>query len=123
MADQPTVLIVEDDAELRMIYRQTLERENYQVVEASDGADAIQKTADFVPDVIILDMMMPHMGGPTLLQLLRQNPAMEKTRLVVITAYPNFRAAALKYNVDLFLTKPVRPIEIINAIKTALESD
>ncbi|KAB2862087.1 MAG: response regulator, partial [Anaerolineae bacterium] len=99
MADQPTILIVEDDAELRMIYRQTLERENYQIVEAMDGADAIQKTADFVPDVIILDMMMPHMGGPTLLQLLRQNPAMEKTRLVVITAYPNFREAALKYNV------------------------
>ncbi|MBI5930228.1 MAG: response regulator [Chloroflexi bacterium] len=123
MANQPTVLVVEDDAELRMIYRQTLERVNYQVVEAFDGADAIQQTAEFTPDVIILDMMMPRMGGPTVLQLIRQNPALEKTRLVVITAYPQFRESALKYDVDLFLTKPVRPIEIINAVKTALESD
>jgi CheY-like chemotaxis protein len=123
MATQATVLVVEDDAELRMIYRQTLERANYTVVEAFDGADAIQQTAELVPDVVILDMMMPRMGGPTVLQLIRQNPALEKSRLVVITAYPQFRDSALKYNVDLFLTKPVRPIEIINAIKTVLNGE
>jgi CheY-like chemotaxis protein len=123
MATQATVLVVEDDAELRMIYRQTLERANYAVVEAFDGADAIQQTAELVPDVVILDMMMPRMGGPTVLQLIRQNPALEKSRLVVITAYPQFRESALKYNVDLFLTKPVRPIEIINAIKTVLNGE
>jgi CheY-like chemotaxis protein len=123
MVDQHSVLVVEDDAELRMIYRQTLERAAYLVYDAQDGADAIQKLTEIVPDVIVLDMMMPRMGGPTVLQLVRQNPALEKTRLIVITAYPQFRDSALKYEVDLFLTKPVRPIEIINAIKTALEME
>jgi CheY-like chemotaxis protein len=122
MTSPTTILIIEDDEELRSIYRQALERENYIVHEATDGADALQRIENIKPDLIILDMMMPRMGGPTVLQILRQNPAFNHVHFVVITAYPQFRESALSYNVDQFLTKPVRPGDIVQAVQTALES-
>lgn len=116
-----TVLVIEDDAELRQIYRQALEREDYTIYEAVDGADALERLEEILPDLVILDMMMPRMGGPTLLQMLRQNPRFSQVRLVVITAYPQFRESALNYEVDQFLTKPVRPAEIVQAVRAALD--
>lgn len=117
-----TVMVIEDDAELRQIYRQALEREDYVIYEAVDGADALERLEEVSPDLVILDMMMPRMGGPTLLQMLRQNPRYNHVRLVVITAYPQFRESALNYNVDQFLTKPVRPAEIVQAVRSALDA-
>lgn len=122
MPSQKNILIVEDDEELRSIYRQALEREAFVVHEAADGADALEHLEKDVPDLAILDMMMPRMGGPTLLQMLRQNPALSEMRIVVITAYPQFRESALSYDVDQFLTKPVRPAEIVQAVRAALEN-
>ncbi len=122
MIDQAIILIVEDDSELRQIYRQALERHNYHILEAFDGADALEKINEVQPDLVILDMMMPRMGGPTVLQIIRQTPELANIRLVVITAYPQFRESALNYNVDQFLTKPVRPQEIVQAVQMALDS-
>ncbi len=122
MTSPVSILIVEDDEELRNIYRQALQREQYVVYEAVDGADALQQIDGIMPDLVILDMMMPRMGGPTVLQMLRQNPLYEKMRFVVITAYPQFRESALSYNVDQFLTKPVRPSEIVEAVRAAIEN-
>lgn len=123
MTNRAIILIVEDDSELRQIYRQALERYDYVIHEAFDGADALEKINDIQPDLIILDMMMPRMGGPTVLQIIRQTPELANVRLVVITAYPQFRESALNFNVDQFLTKPVRPQEIVQAVQMALNDD
>jgi CheY-like chemotaxis protein len=117
------VLIVDDDTELRKIYRQTLERNGYHVREAEDGARAIEMLSEEVPDLIILDMMMPRMSGSTVLKLLNENPSYGNVRLVVITAYPHFRDTALNFNVDQFLAKPVRPSDVVNAVRTALDGN
>jgi CheY-like chemotaxis protein len=122
MTSQTIVLVVEDDPILRQIYRQSLERRNYLIHEASNGEEALEKLKEISPQVIILDMMMPGMGGPTMLQKIRQNPELAKIRIVVITAYPQFRESALHYEVDQFLTKPLRPADIVKAIETALDS-
>lgn len=116
-----SILIVDDDAELRTIYRQTLERQGYNVAEAEDGVDAINKINTSKPDVLILDMMMPRMAGSSVLKMLSENDTLESIRRVVVTAYPNYRDTALSYNVDQFLVKPVRPLDIVNAVKTALD--
>jgi CheY-like chemotaxis protein len=116
-----TILIVDDDAELRSIYRQTLERQGYSVTEAEDGVDAINQINANKPDVLILDMMMPRMAGSSVLKMLAENDTLSSIRRVVITAYPNYRDTALSYDVDQFLVKPVRPSDIVNAVKTALD--
>jgi CheY-like chemotaxis protein len=122
MTSKTIVLVVEDDPTLRQIYRQSLERKNYLIYEASNGEEALEKLKEIKPQVIILDMMMPGMGGPTILQKIRQNPELAQIRIVVITAYPQFRESALHYEVDQFLTKPLRPADIVKAIETALDS-
>ncbi|NDJ85513.1 MAG: response regulator [Chloroflexi bacterium] len=119
---QIRILIIEDDEELRQIYRQALEREAYEIYEAADGTIAVDALESIQPHLIVLDMMMPNMRGPDVLEAIRQNPTLTDVRLVVITAYPQFRESALSYEVDQFLTKPVRPSEIVQAIKLALEN-
>ena len=118
---QSIVLIVDDDAELRRIYRQTLERSGYHVREAQDGVEAMEMLNTDIPALIILDMMMPRMSGSTVLKLLSENEKFANVRLVLITAYPHFRDTALNFNVDQFLAKPVRPSDVVNAVKTALD--
>lgn len=116
-----TILIVDDDAELRGIYRHTLERQGYNVAEAEDGVEAIKQINSSKPDVLILDMMMPRMAGANVLKMLAESETLESIRRVVVTAYPNYRDTALNYNVDQFLVKPVRPSDIVNAVKFALD--
>lgn len=118
---QPVILIIDDDDELRLIYRQTLERHDYEVLEASEGASAMQMIIQHKPDVIILDMMMPRMNGSALLQMLEDKKRFPPSRLIVITAYPHFRETALSFEVDQFLSKPVRPNDVINAVRAALD--
>lgn len=116
------ILIVEDDAELRQIYRSALEREDLDVYEAADGQAALDMFVEIAPDIMLLDMMMPRLSGEDVLIQLRDNPAAQNTRLVVITAYPQFREQALSYGVDQFLTKPVKPSEIVHAVLAALKN-
>lgn len=118
----PKILVIEDDIELRRIYRSALEREQFEVFEAADGEEGLQKFEEIRPDLIILDMMMPRVGGPAVLEALHNRPGGHNTRLVVITAFPQYRESALSYNVDQFLTKPVRPSDIVQAVIAALES-
>lgn len=114
------ILVIDDDPELRKIYRHTLERADYRVVEAEDGESALRIIHEAKPNVIILDMMMPKMNGEMVLQAIRQNPSLTDARLVVITAYPQYRESALHFGVDQFLTKPVHPAEIVSAVGATL---
>lgn len=118
----PKILVVEDDAELRKIYRSALERENIEVFEAVDGQDALDHFDAIDPDLVILDMMMPRISGEDLLPALRARPKGKNVRLVVITAFPQYREHALRFDVDQFLTKPVRPSEIVHAVRSALKT-
>jgi two-component system alkaline phosphatase synthesis response regulator PhoP len=115
-----SVLIVDDDKELRNIYRAILERADYTVYEAANGAEALQFLISQTPDVIVMDMLMPMMGGEAVMQRIRQMPALDDTRIVVLTAYPRFRESALYLEADQFLVKPIKPDDLLNSIAAAL---
>ena len=117
----PKILVIEDDIELRRIYRAALERENFEVFEAANGNDGLQKFEEIEPDLIILDMMMPVANGTVVLEYLAQQS--KQVRLIVITAFPQYRESALNYNVDQFLTKPIRPSEIVQSVLSALNAE
>ncbi len=115
-----SVLIVDDDAELRILYRKILERHDFNVQEAVNGAEALQYLMNHTPDLIIMDMLMPMLGGETVLQRIQQMPALSNTRIVVLTAYPRFREKAEYRHVAEFLVKPVTPQDILAAVWVAL---
>jgi CheY-like chemotaxis protein len=114
------ILIVDDDAELRALYRIILEREGFAVDESIHGAEALKYLGDHTPDLIIMDMLMPMLGGESVLRRIRQNPALSSVRLIVLTAYPRFRDALPPLPADQFLVKPITPEQMVIAVRRAL---
>ena len=81
------ILYVEDDADIRTIAKMSLEAVGgFTVQVASSGAEAIDIALDFMPNLILLDVMMPGMDGPTTMETLRKLPEFEKTPIVFMTA-------------------------------------
>lgn len=115
-----SVLIVDDDKELRLIYRTILERAGYTVYEAGNGAEALQFLVNQTPDVMVMDMLMPMLGGEAVMQRIRQMPQLADMRVVVLTAYPRFRETAQHLEADQFLVKPIKPHDLLNSIAASL---
>ncbi|MCC6800103.1 MAG: response regulator [Anaerolineae bacterium] len=115
-----SVLIVDDDPALRAMYRIILERRGYIVDEAANGAEALRLLLNQTPDVIVLDILMPMLGGEAVLQRIRQMPALRDTRVLVLTAYPRFRDTASLERVDRFLVKPILPNDLVMTISEML---
>ncbi|HLU10392.1 MAG TPA: response regulator [Oceanobacillus sp.] len=113
------ILIAEDDFSSRHIYQQVLA--GFELVEATDGEQAIERLREQQFDVVILDMLLPRVQGTAVLEFLYQQPNAEKTRVVVITAHSGFNGLALREG-DLMLMKPVMPRQIRDAVHSLLVS-
>lgn len=118
-----SILIVDDDQELRRLYRTILEREGYTVDEAANGAEALKYLMSYTPDVLVMDMLMPMLGGESVMKRIQQMPGLESMRIVILTAYPRFRESAHFLQADQFLVKPVKPSDMLQAIEAALGVD
>jgi CheY-like chemotaxis protein len=87
-----TVLIVDDEAMVRDLYRLALERAGYLVLEAGDGAEGLQVVATSPPDIVLLDVRMPKIDG---LEMLRRLKAAESTRDIPVVMLSNFDEPSL----------------------------
>ena len=108
----PLVMIVEDDDGLRFIYRRVLEQTDVELMEAEDGATAIDKLATTIPDIIILDVLLPHVNGLEVLQYIATQPRLSEVNIVVVSANPRFENQAKEIFPVTFVTKPIRPAQI-----------
>lgn len=100
------ILLVEDDADIRLIARTALEGlGGYVVATASSGREALETAPGFAPDLILLDIMLPEMDGPTTLVALREVPALRSTPVVFLTARV--------LSSDLELYKPLGALAVI----------
>jgi len=80
------VLLVEDSKFLRMATEQSLSKAGYLVSTADDGEEALQVANDNLPDIILLDMMLPKISGPNVLKALKENPATMGIPVIVLTS-------------------------------------
>ena len=118
MADpaKTRVLVVDDAGLVRMYYRDVLERAGYEVDEALNGLEALEKLLVAPADLLIVDVNMPQMDGFTFLKVLRRQdlPVSGTPALVVTTeAGPQDLAAARAAGANFFLVKPVTPEDLI----------
>jgi type IV pilus assembly protein PilB len=105
-----TVLLVEDEEQLRRVMKDLLEREGYTVAEARDGVQALDQVDRFAPDVIILDLNLPGIDGYTVLAQLRSRSATRTIPVVVLTAKgdEDNEVRVFELGADDFITKPFR---------------
>lgn len=121
MADTKKVLLVEDDESVRQLVRVTLEMNGYEVVEATDGLEGLLMLDMHKPDAIVLDLMMPDVGGERMLAQLRSTPETKRTPVVIITGKPEVEPEVIGLvGRENFFPKPFDPDAVIARIEALL---
>jgi len=105
----PTVLVVDDDADSRLIYSEYLRAQGWLAFTAADGRSALDKIEELSPDAIVLDLAMPRVDGWTVLKQLRESSWTAVLPVVVVSASVTARDEAFKAGCDAFLLKPCSP--------------
>src|SRR3954452_10123329 len=120
MADQKTILIVDDDVELSDGLRAVLERQGHKVIQARDGHQGKKQVYDQRPDLVILDMMMPRMGGYPVLEHFRDKP--DAPRIIMITANEGSRHKAYAESLGVvdYIRKPFAMERLLEAVERGL---
>ncbi|HEX9823748.1 MAG TPA: response regulator [Actinomycetota bacterium] len=120
--EKRTVLLVEDDESVRQLVRVTLEMNNYEVIEAKDGLEGLLLMDMHRPDAIVLDLMMPDVGGERMLAQLRSTPETKRTPVVIITGKPEVAPEVIGLvGRENFFPKPFDPDALIERVKGLLE--
>ncbi len=115
----PRVLVVDDEAVIRQLIVINLELEGFEVHQAVDGLDALDKARELDPDVVTLDVMMPRLDGFGTAQRLRADPATARARIVLISARtrPADLERGREAGADAYVIKPFDPEDIIDAVR------
>ena len=118
----PRVLLVEDTPALREILARLLHLQGFEVKEATDGQDALRSLPDFLPNLVVTDMMMPVMGGLELIEKLRANPQTANLPVVAITADSSrqIEIRARLAGANDFITKPVDLPQLVTRMNALL---
>ena len=119
--NKPSILIVEDDVNIRGTLSTILEQKGYRTDTARDGQQAIQKSKTEFFNMALLDIKLPDIEGTKLLTTMHQNtPKMVK---IMITGYPSLENAveALNHGADAYVIKPVKPSKLLALIEERLE--
>jgi DNA-binding response OmpR family regulator len=115
-----TILIVEDDASIRKGLQMNLQIEGYRVLVAADGAEGLRLCQAESPDLVLLDLMLPHVQGTEIIQKLRA--ADEEVPIVVLSAKDQEadKVLALSLGADDYITKPFGLAELLARVRAAL---
>ena len=106
------VLIVEDYEDTRVLLKFMLEKLGYSVIEASGPYEALDKTTQFLPDLILMDIGMPLLDGLSVAEIIRDRHADKFMPIIAVTAFSDIKAEALKAGCADVIYKPVDPDEL-----------
>ena len=118
-----TILVVDDEPDTRALLRLTLELSGYQVLEAVDGIDMLEKVEEQLPDLILLDVMMPRMDGIEACKRMRRNPKTADLPIVILSAKTSVEAIreGLDAGATRYLTKPIARDNLLETIREVLD--
>ncbi|MGE4271389.1 MAG: response regulator [Desulfitobacterium sp.] len=116
------ILVVDDDELIQELLKFNLEKEGYQVLMASDGSEALSVVEEKVPDLVILDIMLPGMSGLEVCNQLRRVPKLADLPVIMLTAKGEEidKVLGLEIGADDYLTKPFSPRELVARIRARL---
>lgn len=120
-----SVLIVDDESMARTLLRLMLVRAGFNVSEAEDGYDALEKVRKNRPDIILLDVMMPGMDGFTVCEKLRSNSETSSLPIIMLSAKTDLDSInkGLRAGATVYLTKPISPEDLTRHVREVLENE
>ncbi|MDP2889269.1 MAG: response regulator transcription factor [Bacteroidota bacterium] len=120
---QYKILLVDDEVDILEFISYNLEKEGYKVYTAQNGAEAIKVAERTLPDLIILDVMMPEMDGIAACEEIRRIPTLKHTMIAFLTARGEdySQIAGFEAGADDYITKPIRPKVLVSRVKALLK--
>jgi len=120
---QSKILLVDDEVDILEFISYNLEKEGYKVFTAQNGAEAIKVAEKVLPDLIILDVMMPEMDGIAACEEIRRIPSLQQTIIAFLTARGEdySQIAGFEAGADDYITKPIRPKVLVSRVKALLK--
>ncbi len=122
MTTVSTILVVDDEASARDTLEALLFKEGYELIFAENGSQALQKAKEMPPDLVLLDVMMPHMDGFEVCQRLREDPVLNDVPVIMVTALDDTesRLKGITAGADDFVSKPYDRTELRARIRTII---
>jgi two-component system, cell cycle response regulator DivK len=123
-SDRPRVLLVDDYPDAREMYTEYLEFSGFEVVEAENGMEALERAVDAEPDIILMDLSLPIMDGWEATRRLKADKRTASIPVVALTghALAGISEGAKKAGCDAFVTKPCLPEDLVKEIRRILET-
>ncbi len=117
------VLVIDDEAPIRLLCRVNLEAEGMEVIEAGDGPTGLEQARRERPDLVLLDVMMPGLNGWLVAERLASDPETSSIPIVFLTARAELRDRARGLDIGGidYVTKPFDPLELLDRVKDLLE--
>jgi CheY-like chemotaxis protein len=117
-----TVVIADDESSMRLLVHATIESDEYRVVEAADGTEAWALVQKLRPSLVLLDVQMPGQSGLEVLKLIKDDPTLASTRVILLTAKAQETdiESGLIAGADFYLTKPFSPLDLLTRVEEAL---
>ncbi|HVU78036.1 MAG TPA: response regulator [Gaiellaceae bacterium] len=122
--DRPLAVVADDDEDIRRLVGFLLRRADFRVEEASNGLEALRKVMNLTPDIVVLDINMPHLDGHAVMRILQSNEE-RKQRVVFLSARATVqdRVAGLELGAVDYVPKPFEGAELVARVKAALERE
>lgn len=119
------ILVVDDDPDIVELLEFNLKKEGYLTTSASDGRQALTVAQEFTPDIILLDVMMPHLDGIATCRLLREQPRLKDAYIMILTARSEefSEVAAFDAGADDFIAKPIKPRALLSRLAAVVRRD
>lgn len=117
------LLIADDEAGIRSLVKMTLESDSYEIIEASDGVQALALTKEHLPQLVLLDVSMPGMSGFEVCRTIKGDPGLKGIRVIMLTAKAQETdiAEGKAAGADDYFTKPFSPVALIRKVEDVFE--
>jgi DNA-binding response OmpR family regulator len=117
------VVIADDESSIRLLVHATIESDDFAVMEASNGAEAWALIKQHKPGLVLLDVQMPGRSGLEVLRLIKADPELKATRVILLTskAQETDVEVGLMAGADFYLTKPFSPLDLLTRVEEALQ--
>ncbi|MDY7042518.1 MAG: response regulator [Chloroflexota bacterium] len=128
METEAKIMVVDDDPDILEAITPVLEAQPYQISTARDGVECLEKIREDMPDLLILDLLMPKKDGFAVVRELRENPRYATLPIIILTSVREDASrrryeleTGLALDVQDYLEKPIQPFEVLHRVKVFLE--